>query len=167
MKGYRRILIGISVLALLVGFSSSALWGQQEHPGEHPGKKAQEHPGEHPGKKAGEAEPVSADVIRQGINSHILAVLAKNDNLFPIRDDKTQKDLKLQFVRVHDRVSIIKGKTYFACSDFTDTASSDTYDLDFWMKREDGEMKVVETKIHKVNGVPRFTYDKDKPVEVK
>jgi len=169
MKIFVKFLAHLSVLAVLVTFSPLNLLGQ-EHPGEHPGKPAQEHPGEQPGKKAKEhpgkeSEPVTADMIRQGILSHIQTVTAENSGVFPIRDDKTNQDLKLEFVKVHDRVSVIKGKTYFACTDFT--TDGHTYDLDFWMKRVDGEMKVVETKIHKVDGVPRFTYKGDELVEVK
>ncbi|MBI3950610.1 MAG: hypothetical protein HY314_09165 [Acidobacteria bacterium] len=141
------------VWAMLLAFGSITL-AVQEQPGQH----AQEHPGEHPGK---ESEPVTADMIRQGILSHIQTVTAKNDGVFPIRDEKTGQDLKLEFVKVHDNVSVIKGETYFACTDFKDQASGNIYDLDFWMKRKDGAMKVVETKIHKVNGEPRYTYKDD------
>lgn len=143
----------------------------QEHPGkpaqEHPGSQAKEHPGsrakEHPGEKSG---VVTAEMIRQGILNHITAVTEKNGGIFPFHDEKTGRDVKLKFVKVHDNVSIIKGKTYFACTDFKDTETGKTYDLDFWMKRVDGTLKVVETKIHKVDGVPRFTYKEDEIVPV-
>jgi hypothetical protein len=163
MKSFLKIRSALLLGAMLVAVGSVTALAQ-EHPGEHPGKKAQEHPGEHPGK---EAKAVTADDIRQGILSHIEAVTAKNGGVFPVRDDQTGQDLKLTFVKVHDNVSVIKGKTYFACTDFKDQASGTTYDLDFWMKRKDGAMKVVETKIHKVNGQPRFTYKDDELVPVK
>jgi len=163
MKKKLNIHTALLIWVMLMTFGSISVRAQ-EHPGEHPGQKAQEHPGEHPGQ---ESEPVTADMIRQGILSHIEGVTAKNGGVFPLRDEKTSQDLKLEFVKVHDNVSVIKGKTYFACTDFKDQASGNTYDLDFWMKRKDGSMKVVETKIHKVNGQPRFTYKDDELVPVK
>lgn len=139
-----------------------------EHPGEHPGTTAapKEHPGqEHPG-KTGE---LSAGQIIQGIKEHINLVTKKNAGIFPLNDAVEAKDLRLKLIRIHeDRVSYIKKEgAYFACTDFITEDGRSTYDVDFWMKEDDkGKLKVYQAKIHKKNGIPRFTYKDDEIVLV-
>jgi hypothetical protein len=174
----RRAIVPSVVLccALALGLSRAATYAQ-EHPGkEHPGK---EHPGkEHPGqtkKDVTSARELTGQEIHDGIQAHIDGILKAKNNLFPITDTVTKQNLKLQFVKVHDdKVSIIspkkKGetKTYFACTDFKDPATGTTYDIDFWMKLQpNGKLKVVDTRIHKVGGQPRYTYKNDEIVDIK
>jgi len=124
--------------------------------------------------KAGPNRELTGQEVYKGVQAHIEEVLKKNNNLFPIFDDKTNQDLKLQFIKVHDdRVSIIEPsnagetRTYFACTDFKDPATGTAYDLDFWIKiQQDGQLKVVGEKIHKSGGQPRFTYEGDKIVDI-
>ena len=35
----------------------------------------------------------------------------------------------------------------------------DVLDIDFWMVPDGKKMKVIDTKIHKLNGKPRFAYE--------
>ncbi len=163
-----------------------------EHPGkaaaaEHPGKaagqpKPVEHPAaaagqpvktsEHPphGVAPGEKITVSADKIINGIKGHIAGITAANNGVFPITDAVDGKALSLKLIKVHeDKVSHIKkDDAYFACTDFATADGTAMYDLDFWMKKGAGDkLEVYQTKIHKKDGAPRFTYKDDEIVEVK
>lgn len=137
---------------------------------------AGEHPGEHPGEEhAGTTAPAfTAAQIKQAMKTHIDAV-TKN-GVFAIHDEKTHQDLKLKFVKIHDPVREIKGKGYFACTDFEVIGETGKlYDLDFWLNPKEGKLAVTDTKIHKepqqVGGqwvkTARYTFVNDKPVEVK
>lgn len=151
----------------------------KEHPGkaaEHPGKAREtEHPphGIAPGKSVGEhpgaGSALSAASVIKGIKSHIKNITAANAGLFAITDPVQKKALKLKLVRIHeDKVSYIKkDDAYFACTDFKIEDGSEMYDIDFWMKADKkGNLKVYQTKIHKKDGKPRFTYRDDEIVVV-
>lgn len=133
---------------------------------EHPGEPAKsEHPGN---KQAGKEAMFSAEQIIKGIKEHIASVTKANNGYFPITDTMEGKDLKLKLIRVHeDKVSYIKKEdAYFACTDFVTADGKTKYDLDFWMREKSGELKVYQTKIHKKDGNPRFTYQDDEIVAV-
>ncbi|MEW6736953.1 MAG: hypothetical protein AB1489_37035 [Acidobacteriota bacterium] len=169
-------LLGTSLIlcSLLISLTTQAR--TQEHPtGEHPGKRPVREDNNSP--TAFPRPPVrdvTPDEIRQGISLHIEEKLKKNKNFFPIKDEQTKQELKLEFVKVHDdKVSIIKAKseydtdTYFACTDFKEPATGTIYDLDFWMKMQiSGKLKVTKARIHKVGGEARFTYEGDKIVDI-
>ena len=174
MKKLFCILVGLMVAAFFVKMSIAA-----EHPGEHPGASAEtehkEHPGkthaeehlgaEHPGAEA----MLTANEIIKGIKNHINKVTKANVGYFPISDTKEGKDLRLKLIKVHeDRVSYIKkDAAYFACTDFKADDGKTTYDIDFWMKKgKQGKLEVYQTKIHKKDGKPRFTYRDDEIVVV-
>lgn len=169
MKTLICIFTSIAVVLFLSGTAFSA-----EHPGEHPGMKMpSEHAGhEHPGESAeqpGEEATLSAGQIIKGIKAHIDNVTKANNDNFPLKDTEEGKDLKLKLIRVHeDRVSYIKKEdAYFACTDFVTEDGKTMYDIDFWMKKNDkGELEVYQTKIHKKDGAPRFTYKDDEIVPV-
>ena len=152
------------LLVLAVAVSFSIISEAAEHPGsEHPGA---EHPGaEHPGKEAA----LSAGQIINGIKTHIDKVTKANEGYFPVYDSKEGKGLGLKLIKVHeDRVSYIKKEgAYFACTDFVAEDGKEKYDVDFWMKKtKKGTLEVYQTKIHKKDGKPRFTYQDDEIVEV-
>lgn len=165
------------LLAVALTFSGVSL--AVEHPGEHPGMPAKvehkEHPGkthaqEHPGSEhPGEEAMLSAEEIIEGIKEHINAVAEANYGYFPITDTKEGRDLRLKLIKVHeDRVSYIKKEdAYFACTDFKTDDDKAIYDIDFWMKKgKKGKLEVYQTKIHKKDGQPRFTYQDDEIVLV-
>ena len=110
------------------------------------------------------AEP-SAELLRQTIRDYI-GTQEKLQGVFEIADERTGALRELQLVRVHDRV----GKTgdyYYSCTDMTDVASGDLLDLDFDIEDQAGNLKVVDVRIHKDNGNPRYTYDEnDKRIPV-
>lgn len=96
------------------------------------------------------------------------------DDIFRIRDEKTNEILELEFVKIHNPVRQISDRIYFACTDFRVHADpKKLYDLDFWMDIETGELRIYQTKIHKeprkslIYGwykQPRYTFVNDKVV---
>lgn len=145
-----------------------------EHAGsEHAGKEhaGQEHAGqEHAGKSAAAATTITAQDVKDAIHAHLDQETAQNDGHFVIEDEKLDKTWMLDFVKIHDPVRIINDKTYFACMDFKEVGGDQVLDLDFWLEatgQESPKLKVTDVKIHKLDGEPRFTYQNDKPVEVK
>ena len=135
-----------------------------EHPGKAlpPGKSTVEHPGrsveqpraEHPGKAT------TADFVKKSIQEHVNALL--RDGVFTVRDEKLNRAWRLTLAKIHDPVRSFEkdGRTiYFTCSDFTSVDSKDTLDIDFWMVPKGDKLEVIETRIHKVNGEPRYTFE--------
>ena len=148
------------LLAVAVGVYFASILFAQEHPGEHPGAPAKVEQEEHPGEEA----MLSAEEIIKGIKEHINKLIKANAGYFPIYDPEEGKDLRLKLIKVHeDKVSYIKKEdAYFACVDFKTDDGKTTYDIDFWMKKGIfGKLNVFQTKIHKKDGRPRFTYQDD------
>ncbi|MDP3804162.1 MAG: hypothetical protein Q8Q87_01265 [Candidatus Omnitrophota bacterium] len=180
MKKIFSIFLVLMTAAFFANLSLAA-----EHPGkaaeaehkEHPGKAQEtEHPphGIAPGKAVAEhpgaGSTLSAASVIKGIKSHIKNITAANAGVFPITDPVQKKALKLKLIKVHeDKVSYIKkDDAYFACTDFKTEDGREMYDIDFWMKADKkGNLKVYETKIHKKDGKPRFTYRDDEIAAVK
>ncbi len=114
-----------------------------------------------------------AEDIQAATQAHIQA-RADAQGIFRIVDDKTGEELALRFVKVHDPVRQIDGQTYFACTDFHVVgAPKQLYDLDFWLRPEDGRLAVYEERIHKeprrswIYGwykQPRYTFVDDEVV---
>ncbi len=132
----------------------------QEHP-EHP-KKTAEHPkqgAEHPKKGAAEKQVSTAD-ISAGIKKNIDAKSKKSsDGKFHVKYES--QDLALDLVRVHDdRLSDLGGGKYFACVDMK-AADAKTYDIDFFLTGQPGQMKVTETSVHKIDGKPLYDWKEE------
>ena len=146
----RKLICILSILAITICFSKISI-------AQHPGTPIET---EHPGKGA----MLSADEIIKGIKDHIDKVTKANAGYFSINDPIEGKDLRLKLIKVHeDKVSYIKkDDAYFACVDFRTDDGKTTYDIDFWMKKGMfGKPKLSQTKIHKKDGRPRFTYQDD------
>jgi len=119
---------------------------------------------EHPGKA------VSAREVKNAIKDHVKAEAKAHDGIFVIRDDKLNQEWRLKLDKIHDPVRQFEkdGRTvYFACSDFKAVDSKDLLDIDFWMVEKGKKLEVIDTRIHKVNGEPRFTYEGTEIKEVK
>lgn len=157
----RSVIYVLSFFAVAICFSNMGLANEHPPHGIAPGEAlAEEHP----------SAPVmlSSEAVIKGIKDHISNVTKANAGYFVITDPVEGKVLRLQLVRVHeDKVSYLKkDSAYFACSDFMNEDGT-AYDLDFWMKKGAGNtLSVYETKIHKKEGVPRFTYKDDEIVPV-
>jgi YHS domain-containing protein len=105
---------------------------------------ASEHPGHLATKRGWE--------VMSAVEQNALQVSAKNNGVFKLKDDKTGKELELEFVDTHQPVRQLDGDGhYFACTDFRVVGTKDEiYDIDFWVSDKNGTMTVDQTKIHKV-----------------
>ena len=141
------------VLAVGLGglLSAAGSVDAAEHGGHEHGGATQEHAGE-----AVKAEP-SAEQIHQTIQSHVQDTVQQKGT-FAIDDPVTGTTRQLAFVRVHDRVGKT-GALYYACTDMRDTQTGELLDLDFDVATTGEQLKVVDTRIHKVAGKARYTYD--------
>ena len=89
------------------------------------------------------------EYIKGAMTSHLAEVVSETGE-FHIHDEVKAEDLVLRFVQIHDPVRQMAGGVYFACTDFhVDGDEAQLYDLDFWLREVDGELKVFQTKIHK------------------
>jgi hypothetical protein len=183
----RSLAVAVAVVLLFSGALLLTWSCAAEHPGktvpesssktEHPGtpapKSTTEHPGapapkgaaEHPG-----APMITSDFVKKSIMSHVDAEAKAHHGVFMIRDDKLNKTWELKFDKIHDPVRMFEkdGKTiYFACSDFKSVDGKDVLDIDFWMVPEGNVLVVTDTKIHKVNGQARYTYEGTTLKEIK
>ncbi len=126
---------------------------------------AEEHPGDHPGE-----EWVEKDQVKQTIKDYIEGDARLKGGYFLLWDDKERRTLRLKFSKFHKKVRYIKDEgAYFMCTDFISLDDRRLIDVDFWLKpAEDGTLRITTIKIHKVNNVPRFIYEKDRirPVEI-
>jgi hypothetical protein len=167
----KRLIVSIAPLAALLFLTATAVtqsWSA-EHPGsavEHPGSAVKKTPpaAEHPG------HPITADYVKNSIQMHVDAQAKAHGGVFLIKDDKLNQTWKLKLVKIHDPVRMFEkdGKTiYFACSDFKSTEGNDVLDIDFWMVPQGDKLTVTETRIHKLNGEPRYTYEGTTVKEVK
>jgi hypothetical protein len=124
-------------------------WGRAA---EHPGTSVVEHPG----------KAVTADFVKKAIGDHVKAEEKVNAGFFVLPDPELKRTWRLKLAKIHDPVRQFdkEGRTvYFACSDFKSEDGKDVLDIDFWMVPDGKKMKVVDTKIHKINGKPRFAYE--------
>jgi hypothetical protein len=87
--------------------------------------------------------------IKSTMQTHVTKQL-DDEGIFHLKDDKTDENLALKFVMVHDPVRQIRGDIYFACTDFHVQGEPEKiYDIDFWLDGSSGELKVYDTKVHK------------------
>ena len=86
------------------------------------------------------------------VENHALTESLKNNGVFKLKDDKTGKELDLEFIDTHQPVRQLDDDGhYFACTDFRVVGTKDQiYDIDFWVSDKDGKMTVDQTKVHKV-----------------
>ena len=135
------VALGVSGMVRVSGAADAAEHGGATH--EHGGTAVQ-------------AEP-SAEQIRQTIQQYVQGI-AKQQGTFSINDPVTGATRQLELVRVHDRVGKT-GPLYYSCTDMRDTQTSEALDLDFDVSATGGNLTVVDQRIHKLNGQPRYTYD--------
>lgn len=116
-----------------------------------------------------------AEDIKEAMLAHI-AREQDGSGIFRLEDDRTREMLGLRFVKIHDPVRQIDATTYFACTDFHVSDEPDKlYDLDFWLRPENGRLVVYAAKVHKeprwslLYGwykQPRYTFVNDRVVEL-
>jgi YHS domain-containing protein len=105
---------------------------------------ASEHPGHLAEKRGWE--------VMSAVEHNVVTESLKNNGAFEIKDDKTGKTLKLEFIDTHQPVRQLDNDGhYFACTDFRVVGTKDQiYDIDFWVNDKDGTMTVDQAKVHKV-----------------
>jgi hypothetical protein len=104
---------------------------------------ASEHPGHLATKRGWE--------VMSAVEQAAVKESSKNGGVFKLKDDKTGKELQLEFVDTHQPVRQLDDGHYFACTDFRVVGTKDEiYDIDFWVSDKDGTMTVDQTKVHKV-----------------
>ena len=105
---------------------------------------ASEHPGHLATKRGWE--------VMSAVEQNALRISAKDGGVFNLKDDKTGKELKLEFIDTHQPIRQLDDNGhYFACTDFRVVGTKDQiYDIDFWVDDKDGKMSVDRTKVHKV-----------------
>lgn len=119
---------------------------------------ASEHPGKMAEKRGWEVMSAVEENALKGVGS---------DGIYKLKDDKTGQTLDLKFINAHQPVRKLDNGEYFACTDFRAAGTKDQiYDVDFWVKEQDGKMVVDQVRVHKVpemkNGqwvqVPRYSF---------
>ena len=87
--------------------------------------------------------------IKEAMSKHLAETVSRG-GIFDIYDEITEEDLELVFLQIHDPVRQIGEDVYFACTDFKVKNNEEkVYDIDFWLREENGYLKVFQTKIHK------------------
>jgi hypothetical protein len=105
---------------------------------------ASEHPGHVAAKRGWE--------VMSAVEEAALMKSAKDGGVFKLKDDKTGKELNLEFVDTHQPIRQLEGNGhFFACTDFRVAGTKDQiYDIDFWINDKDGTLSVDQMKVHKV-----------------
>ena len=143
MHRLKGVLTLVAALALVSAIAARA----QEHP--------KEHPKEHPTAKA-----ISTADLEKAIRANIDEAAKANNGRFPAKDDVLNKTWQLTLVRVHtDKLTQLDATTYFACVDFK-ADDGTLVDVDFYFKDDGGTLKRTDTTVHKINGQPRYNYEK-------
>lgn len=107
-----------------------------------------------------DTKKVTISDVERGIRANIETITKDGGGYFNFQNDTL--DLSLKLVRVHtEYLSVLGPNEFFACVDLA-TANGDVYDMDFFLKGVPGEMKVIRTASHKLNGKPFYTWKKGK-----
>jgi hypothetical protein len=118
--------------------------------------QAGEHP-EHPGG----TKKVSIDTMEKAIDEKIAEKTKADGGVFKLNDDMLHKTWNLERVRVYrDKLARMEDGTYFACVDMKEKGGKDMVDVDFFLKDQDGKLVFQDLAVHKVNGVPRYNWEK-------
>ena len=103
---------------------------------------------------------VTISDVESGIRANIETRIQEGEGYFTFQNDTL--DLSLKLVRVHtEYLSILGPNEFFACVDLA-TVNGDVYDMDFFLKGTPGDMQVIRTELHKLNGKPYYTWKKRK-----
>ena len=95
--------------------------------------------------------------IKAGIEKHIENEMVRGGGYFQFSSGG--KDYRFKLVRVHtEYLSRLGPERHFACVDLVDDAG-DVYDTDFFLSGKPDAMVVTETTLHKLNGIPYYTWE--------
>ena len=98
------------------------------------------------------AQSFTRDDVLNVLEQHVRTVVRQNNGVYIVKDPESGKPLRLKLVEFHRAVRRIRGYGYFVCADFrpVDGSKDQLYDIDFWVKPENGQLKVMEARVHKV-----------------
>jgi hypothetical protein len=147
MKGIARVVIAV---ALCAGVAPA--WAVEPPP-------AADQAGQDPGAAAAAPAEPSGEQVRQAIQTYVKQI-TEDEGDFAIEDEVTGNLRTLTIESVNDKVGKTGG-AYFACAQMKDADTGETLDVDFDVEPFDGELDIVDVRIHKVNGTERYTYDAD------
>ncbi len=100
---------------------------------------------------------VVTEDIRAGIEKHIEEQTQLSGGFFPLMFDG--EELRLKLVRVHmEYLANLGPRRHFACVDLASEAGN-VYDVDFFLAGDPGDMVVIETTVHKLNGRPYYLWE--------
>jgi hypothetical protein len=130
-----------------VGILSFILAGNQAFGQEHP---------EHP---QSSKKQLNVKEFSEAVKAYIDKESKKHDGYFEVEDPVQKKILKLKLEKVHnDRLSALGNDVYFVCADFK-ADDGNVYDIDIFMKgKSKDDLTATDTKVHKQNGTPRYTW---------
>ncbi len=95
--------------------------------------------------------------IKAGIEKHIENEAARGGGFFQFASGG--KEYRFKLVRVHtEYLSRLGPERHFACVDLVDE-KGDVYDTDFFLSGKPDAMTVTETTLHKLNGIPYYTWE--------
>jgi hypothetical protein len=114
--------------------------------------------------QAASAEAPSEEQVRGAIQEYVQQITEEEGD-FAIEDEVTGNLRTLTLDRVQESSGKI-GDAYHSCVDMKDVDTGETMDIDFDVEPIDGELDVVDVRIHKVNGTERYTYKGDEIVPV-
>ena len=153
-----RILLTLTTASFLVPALPVLAGEHPEHPRVQP--SLQSRPAQQP---QAQTREVSKADISAGIKKHIATETKKASNK-KFHVNYQGKDLAMDLVKVHDdRLSNLGGGKYFACVDMKATDGK-TYDIDFFLTGQPGNMTVTETSVHKINGKPLYGWKEENGV---
>ena len=102
--------------------------------------------------KQDEIAKLSSEEVIKIITSYISGKIG-DEGSFEVEDTSENRTRNLQFDFVHESVNETEDARYYACVDFTE--GEVRLDLDLYVSKVNGEHKVSEVVIHKVNGESR------------
>jgi transglutaminase-like putative cysteine protease len=107
-----------------------------------------------------ETTNVLTEDIQKGIEEYIEKKSHEGRGYFQFSTG--DKEFSFKLVRIHTEYLANLGPgSYFACVDLVDNVG-DVYDVDFFLKGDPGSMDVIETTIHKLNGIPFYLWEQNK-----
>lgn len=100
---------------------------------------------------------IITDQIADGIQQHIDRETEKGEGYFQFASDG--QDYRFKLVKIHkEYLARLSSDRHFACVDLVDE-KGDVYDVDFFLDGKPGEMEVSSTALHKLNGIPYYSWE--------
>jgi len=118
---------------------------------------------EHPGRSVGQERPTKAvaDFVKRSIRQHAKDQAKATGGIFVIHDEKLNKDWRLKIIQVHDPVRTFEkdGKTFYLPAVILNPLIAKMCSISILDDSQGKKLEVTDTKIHKVNGEPRYGYE--------